>query len=76
MPPPPTAMITNPFSTEFFMASLSIISIGIGEGTTLIYPLPESLMIVQPFSFLNAGSILSTLTWVTIVTAFLLISFF
>ncbi len=48
MPPPPTAITVKPEFTRFLMASISIMLFGIGEGTTLLYPLPASMFITQP----------------------------
>ncbi|MNH32871.1 hypothetical protein D3C79_933440 [compost metagenome] len=42
IPPPPAATTTKPPLINDLIASFSTISIGLGDGTTLRYPLPES----------------------------------
>jgi hypothetical protein len=47
MPPPPAQMMTFPLFTKVEITSFSSISIGSGEGTTLLYPLPASSKIIN-----------------------------
>ena len=47
IPPPPPVITIVPLSTFSLMALIPIKSIGFGEGTTFLYPLPESSTIVE-----------------------------
>ena len=56
MPPPPPVIPTVPCYIFSFIASIPIKSLGLGEGTTFLYPLPESSTIVEFGLFFSASS--------------------
>ena len=60
IPPPPQAITITSFKTNSLITFFSKISIGLGDGTTLLYPLPASSTKIKPFSLaiLSASSLL------------------
>ena len=56
IPPPPPTITIEPNSTFFLIDSIPRKSIGLGEGTTLRYPLPASSIIVESGLFFFASS--------------------
>ena len=56
IPPPPTVITVSPASTILLIASISTMCNGFGEGTTFLYPLPESSTKVNPFSLSNSSA--------------------